>query len=165
MKNATRVSPLDHRSVVPPQRAYRWDNLIDTPSTAGGHWAMAAGPSYPRRTARRVTRWRQLDAIEQQLLVIASRDSILDQATSWSDQPATADEINATRLAAGRLYQLALIGFFLVTDGYPDVSSQELETVLGDCSFWQCDNECAQRVGMFLTTAGEDLVLRLWHGG
>jgi len=61
--------------------------------------------------------------------------------------------------AARRLLQLGFIGFYRVDDGYPDLCDRDLSVVFGDQSHWECGQDNARSVGLYLTTAGEDLVL------
>lgn len=163
MSNATRLSPLDHPTGLPPQRTFHLDGrtLLDPcpDGTATAGPGLAAG--FSRRRARRVTRWRQLDGTEQQLLVVAVREYTLDHATDPSAGPS--GDIAASRGAGQRLLQLGLIGFYEVTDGYPDLTGAKLDLVLREDSWWDSTNDASRRVGVYLTTSGEDLVLRLWR--
>jgi hypothetical protein len=104
--------------------------------------------------------WDDLDAVEQSLLAVAAREHTLDHAcASWAALPPRRGDVEMTMQAAGRLLALGFIGFYRVQDGYPDVCDQDLRLVFCDQSHWQCGQENAGRVGLYLTTAGEDLVL------
>ena len=119
------------------------------------------GRTTPSR--RRVAVWDDLDAIEQSLLAVAAGERTLDLAcTSWAAPPLRGGVLKMTMRAAGRLHELGLIGFYRIEDGYPDLGEHELNLVFSDRSHWECGPDDAGRlgrVGMYLTTAGEDLVL------
>lgn len=116
-------------------------------------------PEQIHRT-QRLPRWDDLDAVEQSLLVVASQERTLANAcASWSPSPRRRTEIEHTRSAAARLLHRGLIGFYRVDDGYPDLSESDVDTVLRGYTHWDCGHTDAGIVGLFLTTAGEDLVL------
>jgi hypothetical protein len=109
---------------------------------------------------RRVAAWDDLDAVEQSLLVVAAREHTLGHAcASWSAQPLRRADVEMTMQAATRLLDYGFIGFYRVENGYPDLCEGDLNVVLGDRSHWECGHDQARRVGLYLTTAGEDLVL------
>ena len=104
--------------------------------------------------------WDDLDAIEQSLLVVAARERMLDQACpAWADRPRRDGAIELTKQAARGLLHRGLIGFFRVSEGYPDLSENDLGLVFRGRSYWDCADENSRQVGLFLTTAGEDVVL------
>ena len=104
--------------------------------------------------------WDNLNAVEQMILVVASREHTLQHAcVSWADQPGRLAEIELTKAVASTLNHRGLIGFYRVDDGYPDLSSQDLSTVFTGHSYWDARHANSRRVGMFLTTVGEDTVL------
>jgi hypothetical protein len=57
------------------------------------------------------------------------------------------------------LFDSGLIGFYRVDDGYPDLGEVDVRLVFADQSHWDCEQQNASQVGVFLTTAGEDVVL------
>ncbi len=110
--------------------------------------------------AHRALCWDDLDAVEQTILMVAAQERTLKHAcASWSEQPGRTSDIELTRGAAQTQYNRGLIGFYRVDDGYPDLSSKDLATVFGSPSYWDVCHVNSGRVGMFLTTAGEDTVL------
>jgi hypothetical protein len=112
------------------------------------------------RPRRRVAAWDDLDAVEQSLLAVAAREHTLGHAcASWSAQPLRRGDLDITMQAAGRLLDLGFIGFYRVENGYPDLGDRDLRLVLGDHSHWECGQRNARLTGLYLTTAGEDLVL------
>jgi hypothetical protein len=107
-----------------------------------------------------VVRWDDLDPIEQSLLVVASRDYILGRACgSWAQRPRRPIAMEMTRHAAIKLFKKGLIGFYRVDVGYPDLAEADVERVLADQRYWDCDHQNASQVGVYLTTAGEEVVL------
>ena len=64
-----------------------------------------------------------------------------------------------TKHAAIKLFDKMLISFYRVDDGYPDLGVPEVERVFADQSHWDCDHQHSGQVGIYLTTAGEDVVL------
>jgi len=160
-QEAAMLSPVrrSRRRVLSAQPTSRW--------SLGHHSASAASSGEPtapvsmgRAPRRRVAVWDDLDAVEQSLLAVAAREHTLDGAcASWAAQPLRRGDIEMTVRAAGRLHQLGLIGFYRIADGYPDLCDPDLQPVLNDPSQWECGNDTARRVGLYLTTSGEDLVL------
>ena len=103
--------------------------------------------------------WDRLGPIEQSLLVVASRDDTLDRACgSWAHRPRRPIAIEMTKQAAAMLFENGLIGFYRVDDGYPDLSEVDVRMVFTDRTYWDCEHVNAHQAGMFLTTAGEDVV-------
>ena len=108
----------------------------------------------------RATVWDDLDAVEQSLMAVASREHTLDRAcVSWSQRPRGHSEIAMTQHSAHRLVEKGLIGFYRVGDGYPDLTAEELATVFQENTYWDLSHLHAHGVGLFLTEAGEDVVL------
>ena len=64
-----------------------------------------------------------------------------------------------TKAAARRLFNHDLIGFYRVDDGYPDLSDSERSTIFRGITYWDKNHGDAALVGIFLTTAGEEIVL------
>ena len=105
-------------------------------------------------------RWDGLDPIEQTLLVVASQEYTLGRACgSWAHRPRRPIAIEMTKHAAIKLFDKGLIGFYRVDDGYPDLGVRDVERVFADQSHWDCDHQNSDQVGIYLTTAGEDVVL------
>jgi hypothetical protein len=46
-----------------------------------------------------------------------------------------------------------------VDDGYPDLSDSERSTIFRGITYWDTNHGDAALVGIFLTTAGEEIVL------
>ena len=104
--------------------------------------------------------WHELAAIEQSLLIAASREQTLDQAcVSWSLPPPRLFDVQVMRTAARGLVDRGLIGFYLVQDGYPDLTTSELTAVLAANACWDSTRPDARGIGLYLTPAGEDVVL------
>ena len=121
-----------------------------------------ADVSAPGKTSsrRRSLCWDDLDPIEQSLLVVAARERTLDHAcSSWAERPSQPIAIAMTKRSAVKLFDNGLVGFYRVEVGYPDLSEVDVRLVLVDNSYWDREQKNACRVGLFLTTAGEDVVL------
>lgn len=104
--------------------------------------------------------WDDLDPVEQSLLGVASREHTLDHAcASWTDRPGRRREIELTKAAARKLFNHDLIGFYRVDDGYPDLSDSDRSTIFRGITYWDKNHCDAAMVGIFLTTAGEEIVL------
>lgn len=104
--------------------------------------------------------WDDLDPVEQSLLAAASQERTLDHAcASWTDRPRRRRDIERTRAAAAKLFDHGLIGFYRVADGYPDLTDADRATIFRSNTFWDRDHCDAAVVGLFLTTAGEEVVL------
>lgn len=127
---------------------------------AGAPVVMAVGDEAARFLAHRGHCWDDLDAVEQTILMVAAREHTLDQAcAAWSDHPDRPADMRLTKTTAVAQFHRGLIGFYRVDDGYPDLSSNDLATVLAGHSYWDARHGNSRLVGMYLTTAGEDTVL------
>ena len=112
------------------------------------------------QTAAQAIVWDDLDAVEQSLLAVAAREHTLDRAcASWAQRARGRSEISMTKHSARRLLDRGLIGFFRVGEGYPDLTDDELCAVFQVNSYWDHSHLHAHGVGLYLTTAGEDVVL------
>ena len=110
--------------------------------------------------AHRARGWDDLSAVEQTILMVAAQERTLEHAcASWSEHPGRTSDIELTRGTAMTLYKNGLIGFYRVDDGYPDLSTKDLATVFNTRSYWDAGHSNSSRVGVFLTTSGEDTVL------
>jgi hypothetical protein len=104
--------------------------------------------------------WDDLDAVEQSLIAVAAREHTLDRAcVSWSQRPRGHSEIAMTKHSAQALLNKGLIGFYRLEDGDPDLTQEELRTVFQENTYWDLGHVHAHGVGLFLTEAGEDVVL------
>lgn len=111
-------------------------------------------------TAAQAIVWDDLDAVEQSLLAVAAREHTLDRAcASWAQRARGRSEISMTMHSARRLLDRGLIGFFRVGEGYPDLTDDELCAVFQVNTYWDHSHLHAHGVGLYLTTAGEDVVL------
>ena len=111
-------------------------------------------------TSRRRMSWDDLDPVEQSLLVVAAKESTLDQAcASWAGQPRRPAAVELTKSVALSMYRAGLIGFYRIDDGYPDMSDTDLTRVFQGRTYWDAGHVNSRRVGVFLTAAGEDTVL------
>jgi len=118
--------------------------------------AVSTGPT----PTGQLLRWDDLDPIEQTLLVVASQEYTLGRACgSWATRPRRPIAMEMTKHAAIKLFDKGLIGFFRVDVGYPDLGMPDVERVFADQSHWDCDHQNSDHVGIYLTTAGEDVVL------
>jgi hypothetical protein len=148
------------RSAEPTQQADGTAPGLAIASSGGRAGSVLTNMGMTTHSRRRVAAWDDLDAVEQSLLVVAAREHTLGHAcASWSAQPLRRGDVEMTMHAARRLLDFGLIGFYRVENGYPDLCDGDLKFVLGDQSHWECGHDQARGVGLYLTNAGEDLVL------
>ncbi len=94
--------------------------------------------------------WDTLADDEQDLILAASTDGPL-----W----ALCDSRSAVELhsAAGRLVARGLIWFYLLEDGYPDLTPAQVCDVCTDPRWWDVGGTRCYEVGVYLTEAGESV--------